>query len=172
MGKMLHQENPKLSDPSNKKKLLSASARLSEKGRALYSEVCQLSFDGIEKGIVRTRDELFGILKREGMEIPRQGKDYFTVKRGDTRIRLKGPAAGKTFDIVNTGLRQSAGVNYRKLWEAENKRRHDIMKSRYKHLSERKIKDYEREDKQEQRHATHIGRDIVSIEGEDEYPNW
>ena len=34
----------------------------------------------------------------------------------------------------------SDGVNYRKLWEAENKRRHDIMKSRYKHLSERKIK--------------------------------
>ena len=66
----------------------------------------------------------------------------------------------------------SDGVNYRKLWEAENKRRHDIMKSRYKHLSERNIKDYEREDKQEQRHATHIGRDIVSIEGEDEYPNW
>lgn len=47
MGKMLHQENPKLSDPSNKKKLLSASARLSEKGRALYAEVCRLSFDGI-----------------------------------------------------------------------------------------------------------------------------
>ena len=38
------------------------------------------------------------------MEIPRQGKDYFTVKRGDTRIRLKGPAAGKTFDIENADL--------------------------------------------------------------------
>ena len=166
MGKMLHQENPKLSDPSNKKKLLSASARLSEKGRALYSEVCRLSFDGIEKGIVRTREDLFGILKREGMEIPRQGKDYFTVKRGDTRIRLKGPAAEKTFDIENADLRQSDEVDYRKLWEAENKRRHDIMKSRYKHLSERNIKDYEREDKQEQRHATYIGRHVGSIKGE------
>lgn len=96
-----------------------------------------MSFDGIEKGIVRTREDLFGILKREGMEIPRQGKDYFTVKRGDTRIRLKGPGAEKTFDIVNADLGQSAEVDYRKLWEAENKRRHDIMKSRYKHLSER-----------------------------------
>lgn len=171
MGKMLHQENPKLSDPSNKKKLLSASARLSEKGRALYSEVCRLSFDGIEKGIVRTRDNLFGILKREGIEIPRQGKDYFTVKRGDTRIRLKGPVAEKTFDIENADLRQSDEVDYRKLWEAENKRRHDIMKSRYKHLSERKIKDYEREDKQEQRHATYIGRHVGSIKGEHEKPD-
>lgn len=81
MGKMLHQENPKLSDPSNKKKLLSASARLSEKGKELYYEVCRLSFDGIEKGIVRTRENLFEILKREGIEIPRQGKDYFTVAR-------------------------------------------------------------------------------------------
>ena len=62
----------------------------------------------------------------------------------------------------------SDGVNYRKLWEAENKRRHDIMKSRYKHLSERNIKDYEREDKQKQRYATYIGRDIVSLEGEHE----
>mgnify|MGYP006924204063 CR=1 FL=1 len=60
----------------------------------------------------------------------------------------------------------SDGVNYRKLWEAKNKRRHDIIKSRYKHLSERNIKDYEREDKQEQRYATYIGRDIVSIKGE------
>lgn len=100
------------------------------------------------------------------MEIPRQGKDYFTVKRGDTRIRLKGPAAEKTFDIENADLGQSAEVDYRKLWEAENKRRHDIMKSRYKHLSERNIKDYEREDKRQQRHATHIGRLIGSIEGE------
>ena len=171
MGKMLHQENPKLSDPSNKKKLLSASARLGEKGRALYYEVCRLSFDGIEKGIVRTREDLFGILKREGIEIPRQGKDYFTVKRGDTRIRLKGPAAEKTFDIENADLRQSDEVDYRKLWEAENKRRHDIMKSRYKNLSERNIKDYEREDKQEQRHATHIGRHVGSIKGEDEKPD-
>ena len=171
MGKMLHQENPKLSDPSNKKKLLSASARLGEKGKELYYEVCRLSFDGIEEGIVRTREDLFGILKREGMEIPRQGKDYFTVKRGDTRIRLKGPAAEKTFDIVNADLRQSAGVDYRKLWETENKRRHDIMKSRYKHLNERNIKDYEREDKQEQRHATHIGRHVGSIKGEHEKPD-
>ena len=171
MGKMLHQENPKLSDPSNKKKLLSASARLSEKGKELYSEVCRLSFDGIEKGIVRTRDELFGILKREGMEIPRQGKDYFTVKRGETRIRLKGPAAEKTFDIENADLRQSDEVDYRKLWEAENKRRHDIMKSRYKHLSERNIKDYEREDKQEQGHATYIGRHVGSIKGEHKKPD-
>lgn len=66
----------------------------------------------------------------------------------------------------------SDGVNYRKLWEAKNKRRHDIMKSRYKHLSERKIKDYEREDKQEQRHATYIGRHVGSIKGEHEKPNW
>ena len=66
----------------------------------------------------------------------------------------------------------SDGVNYRKLWEAENKRRHDIMKSRYKHLNERDIKDYEREDKQKQRYATYIGRHVGSIEGEDEYPNW
>lgn len=130
-----------------------------------------MSFDGIEKGIVRTRENLFGILKREGMEIPRQGKDYFTVKRGDTRIRLKGPAAEKTFDIVNADLRQSAEVDYRKLWEAENKRRHDIMKSRYKHLSERNTKDYEREDKQEQRHAIYIGRHVGSIKGEYEKPD-
>lgn len=60
----------------------------------------------------------------------------------------------------------SDGVNYRRLWEAENERRHDIMKSRYKHLSERNIKDYEREDKRQERHATHIGRLIGSIEGE------
>lgn len=78
-----------------------------------------MSLDGIGKGIVRTREDLLGILKREGIEIPRQGKDYFTVKRGDTRIRLKGPAAEKTFDIVNADLRQSAEVDYRKLWEAE-----------------------------------------------------
>ena len=65
----------------------------------------------------------------------------------------------------------SDGVNYRKLWEAENKRRHDIIKSRYKHLSERKIKDYEREDKQEQRHATYIGRHVGSIKGEHEKPD-
>ncbi len=36
MGKMLHQENPRLSDPNNKKKLLSASVRLGEKGKELY----------------------------------------------------------------------------------------------------------------------------------------
>lgn len=48
-----------------------------------------MSLDGIGKGIVRTREDLLGILKREGIEIPRQGKDYFTVKRGDTRIRAE-----------------------------------------------------------------------------------
>ena len=93
------------------------------------------------------------------------------MKRGDTRIRLKGPSAEKTFDIVNADLRQSAEVDYRKLWGAENKRDHDITKSRYKHLNERNIKDHEREDKQQERHATYIGRDVGSIEGEDEKPD-
>lgn len=158
----------KARDPSNKKKLLSA--RLSEKGKELYAEVCRLSFDGIEKGIVRTREDLFGILKREGMEIPRQGKDYFTVKRGDTRIRLKGPAAGETFNITNADLRRSAD-GLPQVVGAENKRCHDIMKSRYMHLNEKKIKDHEREDKRQERHAAYIGRDVGSIEGEDVKPD-
>ena len=68
-------------------------------------------------------------------------------------------------------LRQRAEVDYRKLWEAEKKRRHDIMKSRYKHLNKRNIKDHEREDKQEERHATYIGRHVGSIEGEDIKPD-
>lgn len=103
----------------------------------------------------------------ERMEIPRQGKDYFTMKRGDTRIRLKGPAAEKTFDIVNADLRRSAD-GLPQVVGAENKRCHDIMKSRYK----RNIKNHEREDKRQERHAAYIGRDVGSIEGEDEKPNW
>ena len=55
----------------------------------------------IEAGAVRNRDDVVAALREEGLEIPRQGKDYITVRdpESGSRWRLKGVLYEQDFDV-------------------------------------------------------------------------
>lgn len=140
MGKMLHQENPLLTNPNapENTKLLAANPRISESVKVLFNDVSTIAESSVKNGKIRNRVELISVLEGNGFSIFRCGKDYFTVASGDTRVRLSGPAADSNFKIESFKKKCSESlnptVNYRKLWQAENERHHEILTKKYKHL--------------------------------------
>lgn len=126
--------------------------RLKEGREALHGHVTAL----IEAGVVHDRASMVQALTEAGLEVPRQGKDYLTVKDPETgdRLRLKGRIYGEGWnydtELGRAAAREALGPDGRdrgddrqraeeavRACDAERGRRAEWHRDRYRPVRER-----------------------------------
>lgn len=130
--RMLHQENPLLTDPKSPehRRLTYSSKNLTEAGKNLYKQVSDYIANMVSQKKIQSREEIIKELECRGYEIPRKGKDFFTVAKDSVRVRILGEVAKEDYGVPKNITMK----NLRDEWSIINNKRAKILLRKYKHL--------------------------------------